>query len=382
MVRFLDYFNIVTLSDGEPSSKKKRSINFNNVTVYYFQRMQGFTCVPSQGGSTLGKLDFGIKTLFIWVSPTTYLKSDSVNFRSGMSGKHIHVKRFSIPEHANEQRKMHRELLVRQRRHNKNSSSIDNASDVEDEDDDAETDISDSELEVDNYYFLQPVPTRQRRAMLRASGVRKIDTTEKEECRSIRLSREFCGCECKIYCDPATCSCSQAGIKCQVDRLSFPCGCTRDGCGNASGRIEFNPIRVRTHFIHTLMRLEIERKQLLNSNQIVLQDSRPLSSLLDCSESPNSGVEMAHQWLASRTSGSKIGMETIGIHGAVPSPSSSSSPPSSLYFSQCSSTGLNNVNGCLENGSSNRSVQSSGFAVANVHNFSPGKIVKLNCRVM
>jgi len=46
-----------------------------------------------------------------------------------------------------------------------------------------------------------------------------------------------------------------------VDRLSFPCGCTRDGCGNHNGRVEFNPIRVRTHFIHTLMRIELEKKQ-------------------------------------------------------------------------------------------------------------------------
>ncbi|XP_046677366.1 uncharacterized protein LOC124365431 [Homalodisca vitripennis] len=108
---------------------------------------------------------------------------------------------------------------------------------------------------------LQPVPTRQRRAMLRAAGVHKIDSVEKDECRDIRTSREFCGCACKGYCDPDTCACSLAGIKCQVDRLNFPCGCTRDGCGNSSGRIEFNPVRVRTHFIHTLMRLDLEKKQ-------------------------------------------------------------------------------------------------------------------------
>lgn len=36
----------------------KKSVNFDGVTVYYFPRVQGFTCVPSQGGSTLGKLDF------------------------------------------------------------------------------------------------------------------------------------------------------------------------------------------------------------------------------------------------------------------------------------------------------------------------------------
>ena len=48
------------------------------------------------------------------------------------------------------------------------------------------------------------------------SGIKKIDTIEKEECRDIRSSREMCGCDCRVYCDPETCSCSVAGIKCQV----------------------------------------------------------------------------------------------------------------------------------------------------------------------
>lgn len=217
--------------------RKKRGVNFHGVTVYYFSRMQGFTCVPSQGGSTLG-----------------------------MSKKHSHSERLSLSGHAVKQRRVHKDLLMRQRRLAKlETQSQSSDDDCDDEDD--ETDVSDSELELDNYYFLQPVPTRQRRAMLRASGIRKIDSTEKDECRAIRTSREFCGCDCKVYCDPETCSCSQAGIKCQVDRLSFPCGCTRDGCGNLSGRIEFNPIRVRTHFIHTLMRLELEKKQHTLENQ-------------------------------------------------------------------------------------------------------------------
>lgn len=43
--------------------------------------------------------------------------------------------------------------------------------------------------------------------------------------------------------------------------MNFPCSCTRDGCANENGRIEFNPMRVRTHFIHTLMRLEMEKKK-------------------------------------------------------------------------------------------------------------------------
>lgn len=64
-----------------------------------------------------------------------------------------------------------------------------------------------------------------------------------------------------MYCDPESCSCALSGIQCQVDRLNFPCGCSRDACGNPSGRVEFNPVRVRTHFIHTLMRLELENAQ-------------------------------------------------------------------------------------------------------------------------
>lgn len=74
----------------------------------------------------------------------------------------------------------------------------------------------------------------------------------------------------------------------QVDRAGFPCGCSRDGCANSSGRIEFNPVRVRTHFIHTLMRLQLEKKQRdedrteheLLTNQSPLGPMREVASLL------------------------------------------------------------------------------------------------------
>lgn len=85
--------------------------------------------------------------------------------------------------------------------------------DVSDEDIDVES------VEVDDYFFLQPLPTKRRRALLRASGVHRIDAEEKQELRAIRLSREECGCDCRLYCDPEACACSQAGIKCQVSHL-------------------------------------------------------------------------------------------------------------------------------------------------------------------
>lgn len=214
-----------------PPKKLKGSIRFDNVTVFYFSRAQGFSCVPSQGGSTLG-----------------------------MEWEHSHIQHFTLAEHALEQRRLHRQILqqLKSERHTLQGASLSSSEDSDTEEE--ASDISESELDLDNYFFLQPVPTRQRRALLRAAGVRKIEGYEKDECRDIRTSREFCGCACKGTCNPETCSCSLAGIKCQVDRLNFPCGCTRDGCANTTGRIEFNPVRVRTHFIQTLIRIGMEKK--------------------------------------------------------------------------------------------------------------------------
>lgn len=217
---------------NEPQPKKrKESIAFDNVTVFYFPRAQGFSCVPSQGGSTLG-----------------------------MEWEHTHIQKFTLAEHALEQRRLHRQILqqLKSERHTLQGASLSSSEDSDTEEE--ASDISESELDLDSYFFLQPVPTRQRRALLRAAGVRKIEGYEKDECRDIRTSREFCGCACKGTCNPESCSCSLAGIKCQVDRLNFPCGCTRDGCANTTGRIEFNPVRVRTHFIQTLMRIGLEKK--------------------------------------------------------------------------------------------------------------------------
>ncbi|KAB0390533.1 hypothetical protein E2I00_017552, partial [Balaenoptera physalus] len=107
--------------------------------------------------------------------------------------------------------------------------------------------------------LLVPYPARKRRALLRASGVRRIDREEKRELQALRQSREDCGCRCDRVCDPETCSCSLAGIKCQMDHTAFPCGCCREGCENPKGRVEFNQARVQTHFIHTLTRLQLEQ---------------------------------------------------------------------------------------------------------------------------
>ncbi|XP_043966269.1 cysteine/serine-rich nuclear protein 3-like isoform X1 [Gambusia affinis] len=224
-----------------------RNVHFESVTVYYFSRRQGFTSVPTQGGSTLG-----------------------------MSPRHSGVKRFTLREFAMEQKQSHRNMLrdhLKEEKLNaiklkltKNGTVSSMEADTLTLDDISEDDLDVDNTEVDDYFFLQPLTTRRRRALLRASGVRRIDVEEKHELRALRMSREECGCRCRGICDPETCACSLAGIKCQVngnvvDRMSFPCGCTKDGCSNGAGRLEFNPVRVRTHFLHTIMKLELEKSR-------------------------------------------------------------------------------------------------------------------------
>ncbi|XP_028998190.1 cysteine/serine-rich nuclear protein 3-like isoform X2 [Betta splendens] len=217
-----------------------RNVHFESVTVYYFNRRQGFTSVPTQGGSTLG-----------------------------MSPRHSGVRRFTLREFATEQKRSHRNMLkehLKEEKLNaiklkltKNGTVSSVEADSLTLDDISEDDLDVDNTEVDDYFFLQPLTTRRRRALLRTSGVRRIDVDEKHELRALRVSREECGCRCRGACDPETCACSLAGIKCQVDRMSFPCGCTKEGCSNTTGRLEFNPVRVRTHFLHTIMKLELEK---------------------------------------------------------------------------------------------------------------------------
>ncbi|XP_059384176.1 cysteine/serine-rich nuclear protein 2 isoform X1 [Carassius carassius] len=243
------------------ASLGRKQVRFDAVTVYYFSRRQGFTSVPSQGGSSLG-----------------------------MARHHCAIRHYTLGEFAREQESSHKHVLRQHLRQEKlnarklkltRNGTVDcpeaellTLDDISDEDLDVES------VEVDDCFFLQPLPTKRRRALLRASGIASIDAREKAELRAIRLSREECGCDCRFYCDPRHCGCCQAGIKCQVDRMSFPCGCTRDGCGNTAGRIEFNPLRVRTHYLHTVMKLDLEKRNLLGvrSGEVCGEETELVSS--------------------------------------------------------------------------------------------------------
>ncbi|XP_077591831.1 cysteine/serine-rich nuclear protein 1b [Stigmatopora nigra] len=225
--------------------KSKRSrgnnVTFDQVTVFFFPRCQGFTSVPSRGGCTLG-----------------------------MTPRHSARRTYTLSEFAAEQRQLRREKILDRLREEKlealklkltkNGTQDSEEAERLTVDDIPENDIDMSATNVEEGSFLQPYPSKRRYALLKAAGVKKVDKEEKRQLHELRISRERCGCDCRGFCEPETCACSLAGIKCQMDHSSFPCGCTKDGCGNTEGRIEFNSTRVQTHYIHTVMKLELEKR--------------------------------------------------------------------------------------------------------------------------
>ncbi|KAG7273496.1 hypothetical protein CRUP_015872 [Coryphaenoides rupestris] len=198
---------------------RRASVSFGAVTVFHFPRCQGFVSVPSHGGASLGMAwnHSGHHSGALDRSEADRLTVDQLPGGSGS----MEVPPAEVPW-------------------------VGGGAGV---------------------WSLQPYSYRKRQALLRGAGVKRIDREEKRQLHALRLSREDCGCSCRGFCEPETCACSLAGIRCQMDRSNFPCGCSQDSCGNSQGRSEFNPGRVRTHYLHTAMRMHLERRQLPNTQE-------------------------------------------------------------------------------------------------------------------
>nr|XP_043893389.1 cysteine/serine-rich nuclear protein 1b [Solea senegalensis] len=253
--------NFNTTSILKKAKRPRRgNVTFDQVTVFFFPRCQGFTSVPSRGGCTLG-----------------------------MMQRHSALRTYTLAEFAVEQRLLRREKLLNRLREEKletlrlkltkNGTQESEEAERLTVDDIPEQDVDIGGANLDEGSFLQPYPSRSRYSLLKAAGVKKIDKEEKRQLHELRLSRENCGCDCQGFCEPETCSCSLAGIKCQMDHSSFPCGCTKDGCGNTEGRIEFNSTRVHTHYIHTIMKLELEKRLEEQSSTEEEESARGLASV-------------------------------------------------------------------------------------------------------
>lgn len=196
------------VDEASETKKRQRRVRFDKQIVFHFPRTQGYICVPSNGGSTLG-----------------------------LKERHSFVEHVDIPPYV---------------------PSECSSDSEDDEEEDSCGDNSECDDDTDSYDAggFMPISQKRRKAILKAAGVKKINRQEATECMQIRFSRQICGCECKERCDPNSCVCSLNGINCQVDRDNFPCGCSRVGCGNPNGRHEYDPISVRRHFVDTVLRLQ------------------------------------------------------------------------------------------------------------------------------
>ncbi|VUZ57002.1 unnamed protein product, partial [Hymenolepis diminuta] len=252
---------------SQNSPRPDRHVSFGLVDLYHFDRLQGFTCVPSQGGSTLGMASEHWNKECVPVNDHQTRRKHqrhSALLRFCLEGKLLlSFQQFRMLEsRVKHQRLMTQKNDPEQRLHSSTefvSGSLKRSRELPENPSDEDLSFLDG---LEEYYFLQPLPVKRRRIMLRKAGLIKIDSTEKQECEEIRKSRTECGCTCVGgVCDPRTCECAVNGIPCQVDRASFPCVCMSPRhCANPEGRVEFNPMRVRTHYLHTRLRLESQEK--------------------------------------------------------------------------------------------------------------------------
>jgi len=200
---------------GENRTNDK-SIKFDVVREFRFNRTQSFVTMPSQGGMSLGME------------------------KTHHGGRELALDRYRIERDRSRRRKMRRWRREQQVDVVTNSSS------------ESESDSDDDQGQ--DYLSLYPVPPERRRRILERSGY-VIENDSVSADNNIRSNRELCGCNCQGICYPETCQCYTNGIGCQVDRLSFPCGCQRDQCWNPNGRTSFNVERVRNHYYRTMERL-------------------------------------------------------------------------------------------------------------------------------
>ena len=66
-----------------------------------------------------------------------------------------------------------------------------------------------------------PILTPQQRSRIIKLISNTVDDTESEEIKTIRKSRENCGCSCKSACVKETCSCFINEIGCQIGIFNF-----------------------------------------------------------------------------------------------------------------------------------------------------------------
>ncbi|KAL3114560.1 hypothetical protein niasHT_014367 [Heterodera trifolii] len=234
----------------------KRRVNFGNVEVFRFEFAQGHDTVPAKGGVSLGmESTHHARHLFQLSEYTKYCKAE----------KRTKLCRWRAAAQVVEQQT--RKPTKRKAKFGASGQSpkrpkyADKA--IEMSTSSSETEEESDEEMSEQCHVYEPL----RRALLGNCGV-AIEETVADESLQVAETRSQCGCRCEGQkCVPEQCECALSGIRCQVDYLdesnpsnSFPCSCSASSCGNPEGRVELDPLRIRNHFLQTLMRLKAAKK--------------------------------------------------------------------------------------------------------------------------
>lgn len=238
--------NLHLVSDSPKSSIKnesfdpikKKSVRFNKVDVYHFERCQGYLSIPSS-------------------------ENDSNSITLGMKYWHHDFQSFDCQE---EFIKYKRKQDLDKINHFLNS--IDTSSELTFIND-ANTEKAKEIISKRDYYeenieqdlgisadIVCPILTVEQRIekLINIGYSREeIDKNESEDIKLIRKSRLVCGCICSkmnMVCgeNGDLCSCFANGINCQIDRLKFPCSCNIKKCKNLYGMKRFDPKSVFNHY--------------------------------------------------------------------------------------------------------------------------------------
>ncbi|MCP9260924.1 Protein CBR-PGHM-1 [Dirofilaria immitis] len=90
------------------------------------------------------------------------------------------------------------------------------------------------------------------------SKIKMITNDDHGICHIIRKNRKHCGCSCSLYHVHLK---LRNGIKCLVNRPSFPCTYTATDCNNIFGRHEFDKEVVHAHFCAILTHMQTTENQ-------------------------------------------------------------------------------------------------------------------------
>ncbi|XP_034021189.1 cysteine/serine-rich nuclear protein 2-like [Thalassophryne amazonica] len=218
-----------------PSLKRTKKthqtrVTFGQVMIFLFSRCQGFTAVPSEGGCTLG-----------------------------MMPHHNDQQTYTVDHYDKKQDYRRREILWEGLTRIEEQGRLPEVKEHQ-QDGFAEHALKMKAGYWEKRFFPQRYKSERRYSLLKAAGVEFIDREEETQLQDLRSSRRNVGCDCKGHCDPLTCSCSLAGVKCHAKRTALICNCTEDCCRNIQGRIPSNKLRVRAHYQRTIMRLKSERR--------------------------------------------------------------------------------------------------------------------------